>query len=81
MGLKATTQRDNTVTMDELIEALGGPTAVANALGIKNSAVVGNWKKRGVSWKWRAAIAELARQKAVPVPPNFLRPTLDDEAA
>lgn len=31
----------------KLIEALGGPTKAAAALGIDNPSVVANWRKRG----------------------------------
>lgn len=54
-----------------LIDILGGPTVVARALGHTPNAVA-NWKSREIPWRWRPALAELARAKGVPVSPEFL---------
>ena len=57
--------------MHDLIRSLGGLTVVASALGVKPNAV-SNWPKRGVPWRYRPAIAELAREKGVELPRGFL---------
>jgi hypothetical protein len=51
-------------TIDELVTALGGDTAVARWIGISQPAV-GKWKERNKvppEWNWRIA-AELRRRK------------------
>lgn len=58
----------------ELIDELGGVTKVARALGIARLAVVGNWRARGVPWKYRQAIATLAAASHVDLPRDFLPP-------
>jgi hypothetical protein len=58
--------------MDEqLITDLGGPTAVARELDQRPN-TVGNWKLRGIPWKFRHRIAALAEQKGLTVPAAFL---------
>lgn len=57
--------------MKELIAALGGVTTVAEALELKVSRV-SNWGLRGVPWRYRPAIADLAKAKRVKLPPDFL---------
>lgn len=34
------------ITVDQLIEDMGGPTKAATALGISNPSVILNWRKR-----------------------------------
>ena len=63
------------MTHAELIESLGGQAALSVALKIENSAVVGNWNKRGIPWKYRLRIADLARKADVELPQGFLDPT------
>lgn len=55
----------------KLIVELGGTGAVASALGQQDSAV-SMWKRRGVPWRWRPAVAELAEAKGVELPEGFL---------
>ena len=58
----------------ELIDALGGTSAVARSTG-QSGNTVSNWKERGVPWKWRPLLAQLAERQNVPVPEDFLDPT------
>lgn len=55
-----------------LIAQLGGAKAVAEALKLDRSAV-GNWTLVGrrIPWKHRPAIARLAAERAVALPPAF----------
>lgn len=56
----------------ELIGALGGNKAVAEALGIAPN-VVANWQHdgRSIPWKRRHAIARIAAERGVPLPEGF----------
>lgn len=56
----------------EIISALGGNKAVAEALGIGLN-VVANWQHEGrtIPWKRRHAIARLAADRGVPLPEGF----------
>jgi len=56
-----------------LIDNLGGTGAVAKRLGISQSRVA-NWRERGVSWQWRSAIAEFAKEAGIDLPEGFLQP-------
>lgn len=56
-----------------LIDALGGATALAREIG-QPANVTGNWRKRGVSWRWRPAVAKIAEEKGVALPDGFLGP-------
>lgn len=55
----------------ELIHALGGVVRIGKTLGVSPS-VVGNWHIRGVPWRLRPAVAELAASKGIDVPNDFL---------
>lgn len=56
-----------------IIKALGGPTAVARSLGDDiSTAVVWNWTRRGIPWRWRPAVADLAKGRDIATPPDFL---------
>lgn len=57
---------------ENIIEALGGNKAVADALGVAPN-VVANWRLEGrdIPWKRRHAIAELARARGVDLPGDF----------
>ncbi len=57
--------------MKELINALGGASAIAKELNLAPSRV-GNWASRGIPWKFRPAIAKLAQERAVKLPIRFL---------
>jgi hypothetical protein len=56
--------------MEQLIDALGGNTALAKALNLTPNAV-SNWRNRGIPWKLRPQIARMANEKAVPLPSDF----------
>jgi len=54
----------------ELIDALGGTTAVAKLTG-QGPTTVSNWRERGIPWRWRPFIKESAEQVGVVVPKDF----------
>ena len=65
---------DNVIMSKNLIAQLGGVEAVATALGQRRN-VVWNWCDRDtVPWRWRPAIAALAKTKGFAVPDTFLIP-------
>ena len=57
--------------MKDLIDALGGAPKVAKELNLTTSRV-GNWTVRGIPWRYRPAIAQLAKKQSVKLPPDFL---------
>lgn len=63
----------------EFIRKLGGITTLAKALGLGIRAV-SNWTKRGIPWRWRTTIAEIAAEQGVELPPDFLKPPRPDGA-
>jgi hypothetical protein len=71
------------MTDSELIDALGGTTAVARALGIGRWNTVSMWRGRGIPMAWRPAVLDLAEQRSVAVERRaFLRlPPRPNEAA
>lgn len=60
-------------THEHLIDRLGGTRAVADALG-QNLSTVSMWRQRGVPWRFRPAVANLAKRQKVPLPKAFLEP-------
>lgn len=58
---------------EHLIDRLGGTRAVADALG-QNLSTVSMWRVRGVPWRFRPAVANLAKRQKVPLPKAFLEP-------
>lgn len=60
---------------EPIIDSLGGYTEVAKALGLETK-VVWNWRTRGIPWRYRFRVAQLAsdmgKEKALPA--NFLEP-------
>ena len=58
---------------NSLIEKLGNTGKVAAALGV-NDSTVSMWKKRGIPWRYRPAVASLALQCGVVVPADFFEP-------
>lgn len=56
--------------MEQLIDDLGGNTALAKAFKLTPNAV-SNWRTRGIPWKLRPQIARMANEKAVPLPSGF----------
>lgn len=59
--------------MTDLIQSLGGHIELARALHLSRNQVW-NWQERGIPWRWRPKVAELARKAKVPVPAEFLEP-------
>ena len=59
----------------ELIDALGGVKAVAEALNTSPGSVA-NWRLAGrsIPWRWRFALAAVAGAKGVTLPAGFLTP-------
>lgn len=54
----------------DLLKALGGIEGVAEALDRTPRAVKG-WWYRGIPWKDRATVADLAKKKRIATPTNF----------
>jgi len=54
-----------------LIRELGGPTHVANWLGLDSIQRVWNWTVRGVPYRQRARVATLARFRSVRLPDDW----------
>lgn len=61
------------LTDRQIIADLGGHEALAEATGYR-AATVKQWKlsKRGIPWKDRAKVAEIAKAKRVKLPADFL---------
>ena len=55
----------------QILDDLGGPTAVSKLTGASRHSV-GNWRNRGIPWHWRARIKQLAEAHGVDVPNTFL---------
>lgn len=53
------------------IDALGGIAEIAGLLNLSPSRV-GNWRARGVPWRFRYRIAELAAERGINLPDKFL---------
>ena len=60
---------------EPIIDSLGGYTEVAKALGLETK-VVWNWQSRGIPWRYRPRVAQLAADlgKKTAIPANFLEP-------
>lgn len=58
------------MTDAEILKTLGGPSRVAHAIGAQKKAAH-NWPTRGIPWKWRPHIAELAERAGVSLPADF----------
>ena len=65
----------------ELIDALGGPKAVAEMvsrrIGLPEEdelcpQAASMWKRRGIPFRYRAPLAVEARERGIGVPPGFL---------
>lgn len=56
---------------DPLIDALGGTGVLAKHFGFVQ-AVTSNWVARGIPWKYRTQIAQMAEAKGIALPVNFL---------
>lgn len=60
-------------TAVEAISVLGGPTAVARMLGIKNSRVVWNWRVRGLPPESFVALQAALKSKGFSAPTSLWR--------
>lgn len=66
-----------------IIDALGGATTVAEAISrqtgnVITRAAVSNWRRRGISWRYRAALAAIAEDNGIVVPAAFRLGRTDD---
>lgn len=59
------------MTDSEIIDALGGTTALAKEFGLKPS-TVSVWKQRGIAWEYRPKVWKMATEKELDVPEDFL---------
>ena len=60
----------------KLIDDLGGPKAVADAINAKygtnfTGQCVSNWKRRGIPYRWRGPLVVLAQSKDISAPADF----------
>lgn len=65
---------------NEVIDVLGGTTAVANALGVTPT-VVSNWRSRGLPPETYVALISMLRERGISAPPSLWRmhePISDD---
>lgn len=62
-----------------LVHSLGGPVALAAALGVTPRAARA-WIYRGVAWRYRMPVSRLAMSMGVDLPPGFLEAS-EGEAA
>lgn len=58
---------------ETLIDELGGTRVVAEYCGVALN-VASNWRERGISWKYRPKVAELAASLKVKLPREFFDP-------
>ena len=63
----------------EFIHELGGSTSLARELNIEVRRV-DNWRRRGISWKWRPRVHLVAKERFVQPPPGFLDASADEAA-
>lgn len=57
---------------DAAIINLLGTAEVAKSCGRSVSAVQ-NWKVRGIPWRWRAKVGQIAKRRGVSVPVGFVQ--------
>ena len=60
----------------KMIEDLGGPKSVANAINERlttdlTGQAVSNWKTRGIPYRFRGLLVVMAQAKGVATPPDF----------
>lgn len=65
----------------DLIDRLGGPTALGKLLGGVSGKAVHNWKTRGVAPEYRYAVSLLAQARGIPLPSDFLKLPVEEPAA
>jgi hypothetical protein len=56
--------------MEQLIDDLGGNTALAKELSLTPHAI-SNWRTRGIPWKMRPTIARMAGERGISLPQDF----------
>jgi len=59
------------MTDEEVIVALGDVTRLAVSLDTTKSTVA-NWKERGIPWRFRPYVKEIARRRRIKLPSDFL---------
>lgn len=57
----------------QIVRSLGGFEIVGRLLGIQSIETARFLEKRQTPWKYRAGIAELAKEKGVKIPPDYLK--------
>jgi hypothetical protein len=60
------------MTDSEVIDRLGGNAAVMEFCGVQHTAIITNWRTRGIAWPARAKVAEMAKAKGIDLPSDFL---------
>lgn len=56
--------------MEQLIDDLGGNSALAKELNLTPHAI-SNWRSRGIPWKMRPTIARMAEERGLQLPDDF----------
>jgi hypothetical protein len=59
------------MTDSEIIDRLGGTAAVARYFK-KSYPAISIWRQRGITWQFRPRVAELARDRGINLPADFL---------
>ena len=64
----------------DLIDRLGGPNRVANILRVRlgveiTERAVGQWRDRGIAYRYRVPIADVAQARNIALPTGFLHPS------
>lgn len=54
----------------DIVDAIG-TAELARRLQLRLN-TVSNWRSRGVPYRWRPAVAKIARQKRIKIPSDFL---------
>jgi hypothetical protein len=61
----------------ELIDALGGPSAVAGIIQVRigyqlTPQAISTWRRRGIPFRYRPHLSREAGERGIELPPNFL---------
>jgi hypothetical protein len=62
------------MTHAEIISALGGPLAVAKALGIANPSTVAHWSRRGIPARYWLRLSKLPAADGETIPVETFEP-------